>query len=93
LSLQRRGGVEAFSFRVDDGAPKSRRAGGFDKEAGVVHLEGRDFQRVLSGKRLRLQVTTLLYARVDEDIDLNGLAEMYKILQGHNCKKSGAAGR
>ena len=57
-----------------------------EKNRRTVIIEGAQFDKVLAAKRLRVEVVTVLNTLVDEDINLNGLAEAYGVITGPTCK-------
>jgi hypothetical protein len=58
FSLHGKGGIQIFSYRVDEDKAETRLPNTSEKQVGVAHLSGKDFARVLRGKRLRLSVLT-----------------------------------
>lgn len=87
VSLRGRGGVRGYTYRIDDAAPtKMKPANDTEKKASAMYLEGDDFRQLLSSKRFRLQVVTMLSSIVEEDIDLTGLPRIYGVLTGVECK-------
>jgi hypothetical protein len=87
ISLRGRGGIRGYTYRIDDAAPtKMKPANDTEKKASAMYLEGDEFRHLLSSKRFRLQVVTMLSSIVEEDIDLTGLPRIYEVLTGVECR-------
>jgi hypothetical protein len=85
ISLKGRGGVRAYTLRFDDEPADSLQlARDMEKEISAVMI-GSDFDRAYSGKRLRVQVQTILNSIILEDIDLNGFKEAVDYIRS-NCQ-------
>ena len=86
IGLQGRGGVRGYTLRFDDNpAERSRVPDSIERDVSIVRVTGSTFSRLLSAKRLRVQVVTLLGPRVDEDIDLSDLPAAYEVIKGPSC--------
>jgi len=86
LDMSGKGGVKGFEYRIDEQNPQIGIPDKLHKETGIVELDGSNFQQLLSAKRIRIQVLTVLGDIVEEDIDLTGLAEIYPTLTGSMCE-------
>jgi hypothetical protein len=87
IVMSGRGGVDGYILRFDDAQPEEMTlATDKDKEIGCVRIGGSDFQRLLSSKRLRVRVLTILRSLVDEDINLNGICEAHDVIQQKESK-------
>jgi len=56
-----------------------------EKDLGSVIIKGADFQKVLSSKRLRIQVLTILDRLVIEDINLLSVVAVQEVLRSDQC--------
>jgi len=84
VSLKGRGGVKAYTLRVDDAAPDSMQlASSTEKSISAIILQP-SFSRIYSGKRVRLQIATILDSFLIEDIDLAGFKEAVDYIRA-NC--------
>lgn len=87
VSLYGRGGVQGYTYRVDDAAPtKMRVATDIEKKVSAAYLAGSEFRQLLSSRRFRIQVLTMLPSLVEEDIDLRGLSEIHGVLTSAQCR-------
>jgi len=88
INMKGKGGVSLVKYRIDDNDAKTY--GNYDstmRSSGVIKFKHDViFKSILSAKRLRVQVYTLLEELVNHDIDLNGLAEVYPTLLSPQCK-------
>lgn len=85
VSYRGRGGVKAYTLRVDDSPPDSLQlATSTEKDLSAIILQP-SFQRIYSGARVRLQVHTILNSILVEDIDLSGFKEAVDYIRA-NCK-------
>jgi hypothetical protein len=87
LSLRGRGGVKAITLRVDDDPANPLRLA-TKSEGSISSVDFQDdFQRIYDGKRLRVQVMTVLGNVVSEDIDLTGFKASTDYIR-QNCQAS-----
>jgi hypothetical protein len=85
ISMKGRGGVQAYTLRFnDEPADSFQIARDVEREISSV-MVGSDFDRAYSGKRLRVQIHTLLNSLILEDIDLNGFKEAIDYIRA-NCQ-------
>ena len=85
LSLRGRGGVKAVTLRVDDDPANPLRLA-TKSEGSISSVDFQDdFQRIYDGKRLRVQVMTVLGNVVSEDIDLTGFKASTDYIR-QNCQ-------
>jgi hypothetical protein len=86
VSLRGRGGVSSIVLRFDDKpAEELRPASETEKKIGAVNLRGREFEELMSSKRLRMQIRTTADITIEEDLDLNGAKEVQGELMGSQC--------
>lgn len=84
ISLKGRGGVKAYTLRVDDTAPDSlQMASSTEKSISAIILQP-SFDRIYNAKRIRLQIGTILDSLLVEDIDLSGFKEAVDYIRT-NC--------
>lgn len=84
ISLRGRGGVKAYTLRIDDEAPDPfQMATASEKDISAVDLKPQ-FERIYNGKRVRVQIGTILGSILVEDIDLNGFKEAVDYIRA-NC--------
>lgn len=87
VSLYGRGGIQGYTYRVDDAPPtKMKVATDIEKKVSAAYLTGSEFRQLLSSRRFRIQVLTMLPSLVEEDIDLRGLSEIHGVLTGMKCR-------
>ncbi len=87
FDVRGKGGVQGFTYRIDDEASsKMQIPTEIEKNIGAAHIEGSEFAHLLSAKRLRMQVLTILDSLIEADIDLKGLSEMHRTLSGPECR-------
>lgn len=85
VSFRGRGGVKAYTLRVDDNPADSLQlASDTEKNISAVVLEP-SFERIYNGNRLRLQVSTILGGLLVEDINLAGFKEAVDYIRA-NCQ-------
>ena len=86
ISLRGRGGVSSVVLRFDDKpAEQLRPASETEKNVRAVNLRGREFEELMSSKRLRMQIRTTADATIEEDLDLNGVREVHAEFMGSQC--------
>jgi hypothetical protein len=91
LFIRIRGGVQSVTLRFDDEpAQKLRLASEMEKKLDVADINGADFERLLSSKRLRMQALTLVRGLSESDLDLTGLRETLDNIKG-GCPDTGTA--
>lgn len=56
-----------------------------EHDVDAVAIEGKEFARALSARRLRVRVLTILTTVVDEDLDLEGIAAAHGVISGLGC--------
>ena len=84
------GGVQSVRLRFDDEPAQALRlASEMEKKINAVDIKGADFERVLTAKRLRMQVGTLIRGLNEIDLDLIGLREAHENISG-GCPDTGA---
>jgi hypothetical protein len=82
VSYRGRGGVQSYRIRLDDGPPSALRlASSIERKAGHILLGGGVFERILMARRLRVQALTTRSGVVVDDLDLSGMAALYKRMQ------------
>lgn len=87
ITLRGRGGVSSYMLRFNDESPlELRLASDLEKNGSTIIVEDADFKKLLSSKRLRVRILTVLDSLIDEDINLTGLENMHKFLIGPECK-------
>ncbi|QIJ76187.1 hypothetical protein GU700_17260 [Methylobacterium sp. NI91] len=88
FDYSRRGGVQSFEFRFDDEPSGGLRLpDNAEKVAGIVAISGQNFSRLMTARRFRVQVLTLIAGLSVEDISTNGLFEAYNRML-ETCQKS-----
>ena len=97
ISYRGRGGVSAFSYRMDDGpASQLQLPTEIDKQIGFVHISGDAFNSILRASRLRVQVLTVLSNLLNEDLALSGMRsymqEQQECPKGKGGERSHAVG-
>ncbi len=85
ISYSGRGGVSMGQWRIDDNAPLQRLATDVEKQIGAFFWEGSELARVLAGKRLRVQMFTILSTIEQDDLDLTGVVEVWQALREQRC--------
>ena len=86
LSLRGRGGVSSVILRFDDRpAEELRPASETEKMVGSVNLRGREFEELMSSKRLRVQIQTVADTTIEEDLDLDGVKEAQSEFMSSQC--------
>ena len=84
VSLKGRGGVKAYTLRIDEAAPDSMQlASSTEKSISAIILQP-SFERIYNAKRVRLQIITILDSFPVEDIDLSGFKEAVDYIRA-NC--------
>lgn len=84
IPMRRRGGVDYYTVRFnDDPADELQNASSLEKDVSAVVLTP-SFDRAYSGKRLRVQIHTLVAGTVLEDIDLSGFKDSIDYIRS-NC--------
>lgn len=84
VSLRGRGGVKAYTLRVDDAPPDSMQlASSTEKSISAIILQP-SFDRIYNAKRVRLQIGTILDSILIEDIDLSGFKDAVDYIRA-NC--------
>lgn len=87
INYRGKGGVDAYRYRIDDAPPiELRLATETEKRISSLMLNKNEVQRIISAKRLRISVLTILQTSIEEDIDLNGIATIHSALSGDRCK-------
>jgi len=87
VSLRGRGGVSSVVLRFDDQPAKELRpASETEKIVGAVNLCGREFEELMSSKRLRMQIRTTADATIEEDLDLRGVKKVHGEFTGSQCR-------
>lgn len=85
ISMKGRGGVESYQVRIDDHAAAGvMPAMDDERDLSLVKL-AYYFPEIYEGKRLRIQIRTILNDIVTEDIDLNGFRESVDFTKGNGC--------
>src|SRR5262249_40851761 len=88
IDMRKKGGIKGIKLRYDDEpAQQLRLASDAEKEVSVVDITGPEFRKLLSAKRLRVQILTFLSSVQEEDINLDGLVEMYNIVMSAQCEQ------
>ena len=81
-----RGGISSVTLRFDGLPPHEMRlASDIEKESGSLSMNEQEFSELVSSKRLRVEVLTVLHTIIDEDIDLTGLKEAHAVIAGPKC--------
>jgi hypothetical protein len=87
VSLRGRGEVSSVVLRFDDEpAREMRPASEMEKRIRAVNLHGREFEELMSSKRLRMQIRTTADTTVEEDLDLDGAKEVHGEFSGAQCR-------
>jgi hypothetical protein len=82
LYISVKGGIEGVTMRFDDAPARPLRlASKMEKDVRALIIEALEFQSVLSSKRLRLQVNTLVSGLQEFDIDLTGISEAFENIE------------
>lgn len=90
LFIQILGGIESVRLRFDDEPAQALRLGTeMEKKIHAVDIKGADFEKLLTAKRLRMAVGTLVRGISEIDLDLGGLAEAHQNIRG-GCPDTGA---
>jgi hypothetical protein len=77
-----RGGVQSYRIRLDDNAPSALKlASSIERKAGYALFDGGVFNRIPMAHRLRVQALTTRSGVVVDDLDLSGMAALYKRMQ------------
>ena len=94
IDYKGRGGITAYSLRFDDElvGQAMRRTTLAESNAAVVILKANDLWRLLKANRLRTMTITALWAPIQEDIDLTGIAEAHAVLASAKCTGSPSKG-
>jgi len=91
VGLGGRGEVSSVALRFDDEPEKeSRPASETEKRTRAVNLRGAEFEELMSSKRLRMKIRTAAGTTVEEDLDLDGVKEVYGELMGPKCRREEA---
>ena len=78
LFVSYRGGLQSIKLRFDEDPPQHLRlASEVEKKLGSADIEGEDFERLRSSKRLRIEVLSLIRGLQYTDLDLTGFADAY----------------
>jgi hypothetical protein len=86
VSYRGRGGLSSYRIRLDDDPPWDLRlATRIDRDISAFVLEGRDFERIISARRIRIQTLTILNSVVDDDVDLSAVQEVLAVLRSAQC--------
>jgi hypothetical protein len=89
FSLAGRGGVSGYQLRWDDAAASGMKLPtDTEKEVSAFILSDERFSPVLSSKRLRVQVLTVLSTIVNFDVNLSTAKQAIAVLSGPQCKRS-----
>lgn len=84
VNMKGRGGVKYYKVRIDDNpASALQMATEGERDLSALNL-GYYFEDIYNGKRLRLQIGTVLGDLVAEDIDLTGFKESVDFIR-ENC--------
>jgi hypothetical protein len=87
VSLRGPGGVSSVVLRFDDQpAKESRPASETEKKVRAANLRGREFEELMSSKRLRVQIRTTADTTIEEDLDLNGVKEVHGEFMSSQCR-------
>ena len=79
LFIQVRGGIETVAIRFGDNPPQATRLPtAMEKKIGLVILKNSDYDQVVGGERLRVQVYTTLRDVQENDLDLTGIKEAWE---------------
>jgi len=94
IDYKSRGGIIGYSLRFDDElvGQAMRRTTLAESNAAVVILKANDLWRLLKANRLRTMTITALWAPIQEDIDLTGIAEAHAVLASAKCTGSPSKG-
>jgi len=84
ISFRGKGGVKFITYRLDENQPINRLPTEIEKDLSVLFFEGSEFQKVISAKRIRVQILSVLDRIIDEDIDLKDVEELIPIIT--ECK-------
>ena len=85
-----RGGIQSYKIRLDDDAPSDLKlASAIERKTGYAQFAGGVFNRILMANRLRIQALTIRSGVVVDDVDLSGMAVLYKRMQSL-CGSNGA---
>jgi hypothetical protein len=85
ISLRGRGGVKAYTVRVDDFPPDSMIiATRMERDVGAAILESQ-FYRIYYAKQLRVRILTILDTSITEDIDLTGFKDSVDYIKENKC--------
>jgi len=86
ISYRRRGGVSSYRVRFDDGpASQMLLASDTERQISAIGLSPAEFRLLLAAKRLRVSTFTALGTVVDDDLDLEGIAEAHAFLGSGQC--------
>ncbi|MBV6321951.1 hypothetical protein [Duganella violaceipulchra] len=86
ISMRGRGGVKYYTVRInDEPAQGQQRATESESDLGSLILEPY-FDQLYDGKRLRVQIGTIIGGMLGEDIDLKGFRESVDFIR-ENCPK------
>jgi SPOR domain len=82
ISYRGRGGVQGFSYRLDDGpVSKMQLATDIERQIGAVHISGDAFNHILRASRLRVETFTVLSTLLNEDLAVSGMRNLYAKMQ------------
>lgn len=86
ISLAPSGGVKGYSVRFDDEpASADRLASQHELAIQSVALKNDDFLKLLTSRRVRLQILTAGGQKEDHDIDLSDIGPAHAVIQGKIC--------
>ena len=92
VSLRGRGDVSSVVLRFDNKpAEELRSASETEKNVRALNLRGREFEELMSSKRLRVQIRTTAGTIIEEDLDLDGVKKLHDEFTGSQCR--GEVGR
>ena len=84
ISLRGRGGVKAYTVRIDDAPPHSMQlATDMEKKISAADLRPY-FPQILEARRLRVEIVTILDTVLVEDIDLTGFKDAIEKVRSCN---------
>lgn len=79
IIYETRGGLQGYEIRLDDNPPSGHQLPSkIEKQMNTIAIKGSAFNRILKSKRLRVQTLTLIAGLINEDVNLYGLATLYK---------------
>jgi hypothetical protein len=86
IDMRGRGGVESYQYRIDDQPPTDLQlATDIEQQVGVVLIKDPGLSSILAGKRLRIQVLTLLSSEPTFDINLSDVSAAHAVIVGPQC--------